>query len=482
MNKIIVVSAILIILTITVSLSVIDQMVIAKSQTKIQFTKTVTSSYDPGIGQEGFQFALLLSANQNSLYHGSVTYTSSEPVEIIVLHELDKQDVRGQATWSVDGNTIYGISVIAPPSKASSLDFTGAALGFRSKVPFTTTASVDGWIRGQPTEVTLQKIEPKSQSFALPKSHVPVSIPMHPGFFAGGPVSYIITDSSNKTFGDRISGKQNWPVGFSPRLGKVSSSAQDTIYSFTNGIKGDGVYGYQGEIFSNSPAQSDLYSPLHSLITVSWKIGQKAQILDSIEAVLKAEKEGRVKLVKTNMVINTPHVSWPGGQLQLRNSTDITDESSFDKGQVLSISNDTKKVTFVAHRGWGPDGRTTYYIITDATPTGPANLLGVPVAPKLANVLSNSIVSEMYQFKNGVRGPGPLGYQASILSSTLEEGNYIPVCRVSIVEWNDPIYAGILETISDINNKKSEKKITVQLARPLSNDHIVNCPLIESLN
>ncbi len=110
---------------------------------------------------------------------------------------------------------------------------------------------------------------------------------------------------------------------------------------------------------------------------------------------------------------------------------------------------------------------------------GPANLLGVPNVPKLANALSNSIVSEMYQFKNGVRGPGPLGYQASILSSTLEEGSYVPVCRVSIVEWNDPIYAGILETVSDINSKKSEKMITVQLARPLSSDHIVNCPLIE---
>lgn len=480
MNKIII-SAILIISAIAVSLSVIDQPAVAVPQTKIQFTKTITSSHDPGIGQEGFQFALLLSANQNSLYHGSVTYTSSVPVEIIVLHNLDKQDVNGQATWSVDGNTIYGISVIGPQSKASSFDFTGAALGFRSKVPFTVTASVDGWIRGESTQVIVQKIEPKPQSFTLPKPHVPVSIPMHFGFFAGGPVSYIITDSSNKTFGDKITGKQNWSVEFSPRLGKTPSSAQDTVYSFTNGIKGDGLYGYQSEVFPSSPAQSNSYSPLHSLVTVSWKQGQKAQILNSAEAILKAEKESRVKLVKTNVVINAPHVLWPGGQLQLRNSTDITDELSFDKGQVLSINNETRKVTFVAHRGWGPDGRTIYYIITDATPTGPANLLGVPDTPKLANVLSNSIVSEMYQFKNGVKGPGPLGYQASILSSTLEEGRYIPVCRVSVVEWNDPAYAGILETVSDINSKKSEKKITVQLARPFSNDHIVNCPLIESL-
>lgn len=482
MNKIIIVLAVLIISAVVVSLSVIDQLAVAVPQTKIQFTKTITSSHDPGIGQDGFQFALLLSANQNSLYHGSVTYTSSEPIEIIVLHDLDKQDVNGQATWSVDGNTVYGISVIGPPAKAGSFDFTGAALGFRSKVPFTVTASIDGWIRGEPTQIVIQKIEPKTQSFTLSKPHVPVSIPMHLGFFAGGPVSYIITDSSNKTFGDKVTGKQNWSVEFSPRLAKAPSSAQDTVYSFTNGIKGEGLYGYQNEVFSSSPSQSDLYSPLHSLTTVSWKQGQKAQILNSAEAVLKAEKESRVKLVKTNVVINAPHILWPGGQLQTRNSTGITDEESFDKGQVLSINNETRKVTFVAHRGWGLDGRTIYYIITDATPAGPAKLLGVSDAPKLANVLSNSIVSEMYQFKNGVKGPGPLGYQASILSSTLEEGNYIPICRVSIVEWNDPTYAGILETVSDVSNKKSEKMVTVQLARPLSNDHIVNCPLIESLS
>lgn len=482
MNKILIVFAILIISAIAISLSVIDQLAVAVPQTKIQFTKTITSTHDPGIGQNGFQFALLLSANQDSLYHGSVTYTSSEPVEIIVLHNLDKQDINGQATWSVDGNTVYGISAMGPPSKADSFDFTGAALGFRSKVPFTVTASVDGWIRGEPTQVVIQKIEPKIQSFTLSKPHVPVSIPMHSGFFAGGYVSYIITDSSNKTFSDIMTGKQKWSIEFSPRLAKAPSSAQDTVYAFTNGIKGDGLYGYQNEIFSSSPSQPDSYSPLHSLTIVTWKQGQKPQALNSAESVLKAEKEGRIKLVKTNVVINAPHILWPGGQLQTRNSTSVTDGELFDKGQVLSISNETKQVTFVAHRGWGPDGRTTYYIITDATPAGPASLLGVSDAPKLANVLSNSVVSEMYQFKNGISGPGPLGYQASVLSSTLDEGNYIPICRVSIVEWNDPVNAKILETISDINNKKSEKTVTVQLARPLSSDHIVNCPIIESLN
>jgi hypothetical protein len=84
----------------------------------------------------------------------------------------------------------------------------------------------------------------------------------------------------------------------------------------------------------------------------------------------------------------------------------------------------------------------------------------------------------MYQFKNGLKGPGQLGFQASIISSKLDE-SYVPICRVSIVEWKEPASALVLETVSDINKKKSDSSIFVTLARPLSDDHVVNCPLIE---
>ena len=45
--------------------------------------------------------------------------------------------------------------------KSGSFEFTGAALALHSQIqkPFTATVSVDGWIRGQPTEVIMQKIE-----------------------------------------------------------------------------------------------------------------------------------------------------------------------------------------------------------------------------------------------------------------------------------------------------------------------------------
>jgi hypothetical protein len=37
-------------------------------------------------------------------------------------------------------------------------------------------------------------------------------------------------------------------------------------------------------------------------------------------------------------------------------------------GQVLAIDTTKMVVTMIAHRGFGPDGKTIYYIVADATP------------------------------------------------------------------------------------------------------------------
>lgn len=103
----------------------------------------------------------------------------------------------------------------------------------------------------------------------------------------------------------------------------------------------------------------------------------------------------------------------------------------------------------------------------------------VPTSLKLAKMATSDITTEMYQFKNGIKGAGPLGFQPSIIGTKLDEG-YVPVCRVSIVEWKDEGSSVILETIPDLESKKSDGSVFVTLARPLSEDHIINCPIIES--
>ena len=152
-----------------------------------------------------------MSPNEGTLYDGSITFTSSEPVQIVILHELNSQQSKGQPVWTVDGNTVYGLSLIDLQKKSDSFEFTGAALALHStnSKEFTVTASVDGWIRGQPTEVIMQKIElQKDPEWSLSRAHVPATIPMHKGIYEGNELLYIITDSSDKDYAKLLSEKQ----------------------------------------------------------------------------------------------------------------------------------------------------------------------------------------------------------------------------------------------------------------------------------
>ncbi len=43
-----------------------------------------------------------------------MTFTSSELVQVVVLHEINSNDVQGQDTWTVNENKIYALSLIDP--------------------------------------------------------------------------------------------------------------------------------------------------------------------------------------------------------------------------------------------------------------------------------------------------------------------------------------------------------------------------------
>jgi hypothetical protein len=165
--------------------------------------------------------------------------------------------------------------------------------------------------------------------------------------------------------------------------------------------------------------------------------------------------------------------------MKIRSDKEVTDDMSYDGGQIIEINEEELTVTFVAHRGWGPDGRTIYYIVTDTTPLGPAKTMGVVSSPTSANLIAHSGAIDLFQFKNGIKGSGPLGFQANIADASLNDENYSPMWRIYLVEWNDPESAKILETKSDINSFHADGLLSVSIARPLNSDHIVNCPFID---
>ena len=312
----------------------------------------------------------------------------------------------------------------------------------------------------------------------LSRANVPATIPMHQGYYDGEDVYFIITDSSDPTHADMITANQGWQVELAPLLKNTPEAALSKTYMFTNGIEGDGVHSFQGEVFTSTPAQADVYSVLTSHVHVTWNEGTTPRILDSETMILAAAENDEITLTSIDVVLNMPQIIWPEGQMMIKD-VDLTDTTPYGGGQVLDIDTEEMNVTFIAHRGWGPDGRTIYYIVTDATPSGPANMMGVVNSPTSASLIANSAAVDLYQFKNGLTGTGPLGFQPGIAAGAPGDDNYSPMWRIFMIGWDDPENAQLLETIDDVNAYKEAGLIDIGIARPMNSDHVVNCPFID---
>ncbi|MDH3312412.1 MAG: hypothetical protein OEM28_04590 [Nitrosopumilus sp.] len=313
----------------------------------------------------------------------------------------------------------------------------------------------------------------------LSRANVPATIPLHQGYYNGEDVYFIITDSSDPKHAEIITKNQDWQVELAPLLKNTPVEALSKTYMFTNGIEGDGVHGYQGEVFTSTPAQTDVYSALTSHVHVTWNKDVTPRVLDSDAMIMLAADNGEITLTLVNVVLNMPQIIWPEGQMMVKEDKTLTDVTPYGGGQVLDIDTEEMNVTFIAHRGWGPDGRTIYYIVTDATPSGPAGMMGVVSAPTSASLIANSAAVDLYQFKNGLEGTGPLGFQPGIAAGAPGDANYSPMWRIFMIGWVDPENAQLLETIDDMNAYKEAGLVDIGIARPMDSDHIVNCPFID---
>lgn len=502
--------------TILLGAAVQDQFAGANTLKKIHFTQTVVSSTDPGMGGD-MQLAFVLLPNPGTIYDGSMTFAASVPVRPMVLHAMASESLEraagtGLPTWTVDNRTIYATSVVEPAAGASSFEFTGAAVALLgNSTEFAATVSVDGWVRGaEPSATVLKSIEvelPAAEpELLLSRASIPIVVPMHRGIHDGQEVAFVMTDASDADYASKLTQSQDWQVEHAPAMSGLPEAALQQIYIFRNGVEGDGIYGYQDEVFSSSRVDLQ-YSAISEVIEVVWKPGQKRVLLESVDEILKAEEGGRITLEgpagDADVTVNAPQIVWPGGQMELRgddiSSGDGADESvdvgsagngtsrdggagrgmPYGGGQVTAIDMDNMTVTFVAHRGWGHDGKTTYHIVTGATPARPAALMGVESTPAYASMVNHSGASDLYVFENGIRGPGSLGFQPEIASAVPGDDGYTPVRRINVVEWHNSADAGVLETVADIDSFRDKDMLTTSIARPTNSYYVINAPTVD---
>lgn len=148
-----------------------------------------------------------------------------------------------------------------------------------------------------------------------------INIPLAKGYLNGSEISFIATEASDKTVAQQETEFLGFNVNFSPLLSQIPEDSLNQAYVFTNGISGEGPFGFQIPVLSAKPGGSN-YSPLLHVNTATWKDNSSAKILKSVQDILDAEKKDDLTINKTGIVVNHPVIN----DAMLNSS--ITNESS----------------------------------------------------------------------------------------------------------------------------------------------------------
>jgi hypothetical protein len=82
---------------------------------------------------------------------------------------------------------------------------------------------------------------------------------------------------------------------------------------FQNGVRGDGPFGFQPDVFDTAPGDPG-YTPLRRVNLIVWRTGVTARTLRSAADVRAALRRGDITITQPGIVANMPFLSWPGGQ------------------------------------------------------------------------------------------------------------------------------------------------------------------------
>ena len=357
--------------------------------------------------------------------------------------------------------------------------FITAAIGTPSANLMTSGQPVEEEVSATDNVSTTNSSTLQGSVLKLFNANVELDVPMMKGYENGNEIFFIATDSSDNQTAIQITNATDFKVNFAPLLAKTPEEARGQAYVFENGVEGEGPLGFQLPVINARPGQEG-YSPLLQINLVRWNGGAAAQPteLRSVQDIISASNAGQLTITKTDVIVNHPAVKWQGGSLQIRQDRDnINDESPYMGGQVTNIDTANMTATFVAHRGWGPDGKTVYYIVADAVPEMPASMMGVPFVPADEKLIGTPVAPDLFQFTNGINGTGPMGFQSGIGSANPDDDNYSPMWKISFLEWKDPSQAKVLQNQNDINMMLQRGLITLMPA--MEGRHIVNCPFFD---
>lgn len=178
-----------------------------------------------------------------------------------------------------------------------------SAAGGNAAVPPSPTATT----APQPTALPVESGGMQMDMGAAP------TVPAGLAYAEGQEIRFIHTEVSDPDIAKLLSDMMSSPVLYVPSLAKAPPEMLANVYVFQNGIQGMGPLGFQPDVFDNPPGNPD-YTPLRTIILVTWKDETQARELKSVAEVTAAEAKGEITLEQPGVVVNMPFITWPGGE------------------------------------------------------------------------------------------------------------------------------------------------------------------------
>ena len=285
-----------------------------------------------------------------------------------------------------------------------------------------------------------------------------VTLRLHKGAFDGEDVHFIRTDASDQGFA--TAEKLVWVPKLKPL---AADGLSGKAYMVEGGVDG------QGTVLSTEPGRAD-YTPAWTVHKVTWKA--QPRLLGSVAEVEAAESKGEVAVEKTVIVLNAEVVKWSTGQV----SVDSELKSYLGKGPAIEAPDPaTMKVTFKLGQCYPG---TRYFAASHSIKPAAAMTL-TTFAPRLHSGPSKALaVGRTNVFMNGIKGPGPMGFQPSVFD--LDAGNpaWSPYWDHYTYQWKDTATPRVLPTQDELFRARDGGELDEFPGVPDTKGEVftVNCP------
>ncbi|MBI4202999.1 MAG: hypothetical protein HY532_07810 [Chloroflexi bacterium] len=163
------------------------------------------------------------------------------------------------------------------------------------------------------TAMSMPTVSPTPMDMPMDSASSQAGPPLVMGYYGGQPMLFIHTEASDMAVAEMLTMMMGSKVLVVSSLSGVPDELLADVFVFTNGVRGDGPFGYQPDVFDQSPDEEG-YTPLRRVNLVVWQEGVVATELRSANAVNAAIVRGEVTVTRPGVVVNMPIITWLGGQ------------------------------------------------------------------------------------------------------------------------------------------------------------------------